>query len=438
MTFAFRQIHWVIALLAVFSVGGCSKTPPRPSDIILVTLDTTRRDHLGAYGYHRPVSPHLDAFAIGADVYTRAYSSASWTVPAHASIFTGLHSSDHGAHMTPGSGMADRLRADVPTLAEQLHGRGYATGAIVGAHTMHEETGFARGFDLYDAPAGTDALSSRRADVLTSRALSWLDQQEARPVFLFVNYFDPHMPYWPSAACHERFARGVAPHGKTPGKWHRRPLDENLQLYDAEICFMDEQFGVLLEGLKERRRLRNALVIVVADHGETFDPVKGITHGTTLNEELIRVPLLVKHPGQTRGARVDEVFETRKLSQTVLAAAKALATEPAGDDDDAQELAISELWHGDPKRPNPVRRALISWPLKLVVPPGGVPGASRLYDLSASAAETTDLATKRAQERETLEALLAAWVARRDIVAGSPVELDPAMVEKLRALGYLE
>jgi len=438
MVLVLREVTWAITLLAVFGASGCPRKPSQPTDLILVTLDTTRRDHLGAYGYSRPVSPHLDRFAEGADLYTRAYASSSWTVPTHASMLTGLHASDHGAHMSPGDGTPLQLRTDVETLGERLRKRGYATAGVVGAHTMHERFGFARGFDLYDAPAGEDVVASRPADLITRNALSWLDEQKGRPVFLFLNYFDPHLPYRPSASCHERFAKGVPAHGRSPLEWHKRPLDENLQLYDAEICFMDEQFGILLEGLRERRRMKTALIVVVADHGESFDPVDGISHGRTLNEELIRVPLFVKRPGQRRGNRVEEVFETRKLFHMLLGASKPKASEHAEDEVHTQELTVSELWRGDPDQPNPVLRALIRWPLKLVVPPGVTSGASRLYDLSKNGADMADIAAKRPAEREALESLLGGWVAQRGAIPGSPVELDPALVDKLRALGYLE
>jgi len=438
-------MHWVIAVVVVLNTSGCSKKESpqpadtsRPTDIILVTLDTTRRDHLGAYGYDRPVSVNLDRFAKEADLYTRAYASSSWTVPTHASILTGLYASDHGAHSELTGDSFVQLRADIPTLAEQLHSRGYATAAILGAHTLAERFGLARGFDHYEAPTAQSLLASRRADRITRRALSWLDEQGDDPVFLFVNYFDPHSPYRPPAGCHERFAPGVAHHAGSSAEWLKRPMNENLQLYDAEICFMDEQFGVLIEGLQERRRLNDALVVVVADHGESFDPAEGIRHGHTLDEELIRVPLFVKQPQQRRGTRIEDVFETRRLFHTMLAVAKAPPPEAARPQDDSQDFAVSELWRGTPEQSNPILRALVRWPLKLVVPPGDGSGASRLYDLAANASEATDLAKKKSQERVALEALLAAWVANRKAVTGPPVELDPEMVEKLRALGYLE
>ena len=445
MTSALRSLLWVLLVLAALTVAACKKKEPpptvepaRPSDIILVTLDTTRRDHLGAYGYERPVSPNLDGFAKGADLYTKAYASSSWTVPTHASILTGLHPSDHGAHSTPSTGIV-QMRTDVTTLAERLRDQGYATAAILGAHTLNERFGLARGFDLYDAPAGNTLLASRRADLITRLALSWLDEQKARPVFLFVNYFDPHIPYRASGACQERFAKGLAPHlGGRSVPWLKRPVSENLQLYDAEICFMDEQFGVFIEGLKKRERFENALIVVVADHGENFDEEKGIHHGDSLDEALIRVPLFVKRAQQQSGTRVDEVFETRSLFYTMLGASKAAEEEPPPIDELAEDFAVSELWRGKPEDANPVLRALVRWPLKLLVPPGDGTDATKLYDLSTPEAESTDVAEKKSDDKKMLEALLQTWVAERDGVSGAPVELDPEMVEKLRALGYIE
>ena len=445
MTRLLRRLLWILVATAALIGAACKKKEPppvvepaRPSDIILVTLDTTRRDHLGAYGYERPVSPNLDEFARGADLYTKAYASSSWTVPTHASILTGLHPSDHGA-LSDSSTSIVQLRSDVPTLAERLSEQGYATAAILGAHMLSERFGMARGFDLYDAPTGTTLLASRRADFIMRRALSWLDEQKERPVFLFVNYFDPHVPYRPSGECRERFAKGLALHegGNSPA-WFQRPVEENLQLYDAEICFMDQHFGLLIEELKKRERFENALIVVVADHGENFGGEKGIHHGDSLDETLIRVPLFVKHPRQTRGSQVDDVFETRSLFYTMLGAAKDAERDPPPKDEHAADFAVSELWSGKPEHANPVLRALVRWPLKLLVPPGDGADASKLYDLSTPEAESTDVAEKKSDDKKMLEALLQTWVAERDGVSGAPVELDPEMVEKLRALGYLE
>jgi hypothetical protein len=225
-------------------------------------------------------------------------------------------------------------------------------------------------------------------------------------------------------------------------QWLKRPLDENLRLYDAEICYMDEQLGLLLDGLKERDRFDDALVVIAADHGESFDAGKGPHHGDTLDEALIHVPLFVKHPKQTQGARVEELFETRRLFFTMRdATADPSAKTPAPQDEShAQAFAVSELWRGKPDDLNPVLRALIRWPLKLLKPPGDGTEPSKLFDLSASgeARETADLSKDKSSEREALEAMLSSWVAERKNAAGAPVQLDPDMVEKLRALGYME
>lgn len=419
-----------VAVLAVL-VPGIGLGGSRPPDVVLITLDTTRRDHLGLYGHDRPVSPRLDALARRADVYTLAYAGSSWTVPTHASILTGRYALDHGAHLAAGSGLPQRLREGVSTLAEELAARGYATAAFVGAHTLNARFGLGRGFALYDAPEGEDVFSSRSAEVLTRKALSWLDDQGEHPVFLFVNYFDPHIPYRPSTACRERLAPGVAPHGPDPAAWHRRPMNENLALYDAEICTMDEQLGRLLEGLKERSRFKRALIIAVADHGERFDPVEGIVHGRTLGEPLIHVPLVVKRPRQRRGRTVEEPFETRRLFHAMLAASGSSAARR--ERDAAEDLLVSELWNGTVE--SPVLRSLVRWPMKLVVPPEG---ASRLHDLSSQSGEEVDRAAALPGERAALEALLEAWLAGRREGASEPAELDPELREKLRTLGYLD
>jgi arylsulfatase A-like enzyme len=303
MTSIQRVARGVATALAL---AGCGAAEP-PS-LLLVTLDTTRADRLGCYGYARETSPNLDRLAADAVLHTRAYSTSSWTLPAHASLFTGLHAPSHGARLDPdgplvladaidGSAALESYRATglspaEPTLAELLRERGYATAAVVAGPWLEGVFGLDRGFDLYD-DEGIDTIRGRVAEDVTDAALRWLGSRSRGPFFLFLNYYDPHEPYEDPAGYSELFL--PPPHPSEPT---RELLDAR---YDGEIRYMDQHFGRLLDALRERGLYDGLWIVVTADHGELLGEHRQIGHGKSLFEEEIRVPLLVKRPAGEGG-----------------------------------------------------------------------------------------------------------------------------------------
>ena len=301
------------AALALAALGpslACAQReagPRTPVDtVLLVTLDTTRADHLGVYGYERrPTSPNLDAFAEDALVYENMIASGVWTLPSHASIFTGKFVTSHGARNdregpllladaieAPEGWRRWRLRTISPeqvTLAELLAQAGFATGAVVGGPYMKRVFGLARGFDHYDDD-GITTVAGRPAEEVTSSALDWLARSSGRR-FLFLNYFDPHSPYRPP----DEFARPFLPEGTEPDA-PEPELRIQRRLYDAEIRYMDHHLGRLFEGLRELGLYESALIIVTGDHGELLGEHGFTAHGGIPLQGVIHVPMIVRDP----------------------------------------------------------------------------------------------------------------------------------------------
>ena len=267
--------------------SGSRRSTLRPGqaagyNVLLVTLDTVRQDRLGCYGDRRASTPNLDRLASQGILFENAVASTPLTLPSHATILTGLYPPNHGARSN-GKGY---LPADRTTLAETLRGRGYDTAAFIGCFVLDARFGLDQGFELYDfvvtdrghRPSMVD-YNERPADQVTDAAIHWLRQRRGgkadKPFFAWVHYFDAHLPY-------------RSPLGNDP-RFAGRP-------YDAEIAFVDQQFGRLLgelqaEGLRDR-----TLLVVAADHGEGLGDHGELTHGMLLYEPTVRVPLLLSCP----------------------------------------------------------------------------------------------------------------------------------------------
>jgi arylsulfatase len=293
----------------LLSLTGCSRglDGPRVPDILLITLDTTRADRLGCYGYPKETTPHLDSLAAESVLYTDAYSTSNWTLPAHASLFTGKFPTSHGALYDPegpliltsaisGPKHWERYRArglhpDEITLAGLLRQRGYATGAVVGGPWMKAVFGLDAGFDHYD-DQGIDTVAGRLATDVTDRAVEWIQHRTDEPRFLFLNYFDPHAPYSPP----EAFLDKLLDFDPDP----LAPSDPRLEKarYDGEITYMDAEIGRLFAVFRDLGLWDDTWIIVTADHGELLGERGRFGHGEYLTEPEVRIPLIVKPPGR--------------------------------------------------------------------------------------------------------------------------------------------
>jgi arylsulfatase A-like enzyme len=312
----------LLLLAVLLSCGGGDK----PLNVIVVGIDTLRPDHLTCYGYERATSPNIDELAASGVLFENTISQAPWTAPAFATVFTSLYPSQHGS-----MGVRSKVRSSVPTLATMLKEYGYATGAIINAPALKPEFGLSRGFDFYDMTP----LDGRIGDGTTRDALEWIDEHSGGPFFIFVHYFDPHIPYAPPPGYDDLFNPGYEGRIKNPfdleGFSLARPrLFEELKvltaddwaevidLYDGEIVYVDSAFGDLVRGVEERGLRDNTVIIMLSDHGEEFFEHGAFEHGHSLYDELIRVPLVVSMPGRvSEGIRVRNQVRLLDVTPTV-------------------------------------------------------------------------------------------------------------------------
>jgi arylsulfatase A-like enzyme len=300
------QIGLCLALI------GCGSREPSwaPPDIVVISVDTLRADHLPTYGYPQPTAPRIDELARQSRVFDRAYTPAPFTLPAHASLLTGLHPDRHSLHQR-----GDTLAPGIVTLAELLAASGYATGGFTNGYFVSPAFGLDRGFGVFDFKHEFD--DPRNAEQTNAAILEWLDGLDAGPFFLFAHYFDVHsdwqrLPYDSPEEQRKQFA-GPEPDGFRVGNGskvasrfmallNRDGLsyrDDELRyvegLYDAGLAYTDAQVGRLLDALRERGRFEKAIVILTSDHGEEFQDHGKLLH-TQIFEELVRIPLLVSLP----------------------------------------------------------------------------------------------------------------------------------------------
>jgi arylsulfatase A-like enzyme len=357
-------LPWMLVLLAATGIGrytwlswqerrarlALPAASPGAPNILLIILDTVRSADLSLYGYHRATTPFLERFASRGVVFDHAFATAPWTLPSHASMFTGRLPHEHGADWRV------PLDGRYPVLAEALGARGYATAGFVG-NTLYcaREKGLARGFAHYEdfllAPGellrsnallesasdqkwlrrliGSYQLPGRKsADRVNAEVLSWLGHRPDRPVFVFVNYFDAHDPLIPPAP----FDRQFGPRGADRAALERRMLDAGhnngvppkdlmaiqLDLYDGAIAYLDGRVESLLDSLDRRGLLENTLVVVTSDHGNLFGEHDESGHGFDLYRQALEVPLVLSLPGRLpEGKRVDTAVSLRDLASTL-------------------------------------------------------------------------------------------------------------------------
>jgi len=454
---------------AVGSVGcgqfGGSRTPAEKSDvptILLITLDTTRADHLGCYGYQRPTSRHLDRLAEDCRVYDRAISTGTWTLPTHASLFTGRFTASHGARFDPegplglgdalndtgeeGVSLPDRwdkyrirpMAQNEQTLASLLKDAGYATGAVIAGPWLMKTFGLSQGFDFYD-DGGLTTLEKRTAPDVTRSALDWLESTGRQPRFLFLNYFDAHAPLVPPPGFERMFQTGPLP---PPAKRSKLKLDQILGLYDSEIFYMDVYLGRLFDGLKERGLYDNALIVVTADHGHLYGEHDQFNHGGIPYQEVVRLPLMIKEPGGAdAGVRVDDWVQLTDLLPMILKRvglpipSSVQGAEPS----DKQHPVVIE----SRALPNLDESNAGDW--LSIVQEGmkyirGSEGQRMLFDLKQDPAEQQNLFATNPERARSLDDAVHAYLASlpEPGAVGELQEVDAATLKALKSVGYVE
>ena len=442
-----RLAGWGVlaAALASIACAGPERTAARPN-VLLLDVDTLRADHLGCYGYRRATSPRIDALAARSHRFEWAFAQAPYTPPSQSSLLTGLYVSHHGVRTRQ-----DRLADEIETVAERFRANGYSTAGFVDGGFLSRDFGLAQGFAEYDDRGGGLAE-------IGPKFLRWLTNSPPEPFLAFLHTYDVHTPYAPHAEHRALFLEGLEP--ASPGfeasseqmedartsMWTDRPRplpERDLRfaeaLYDAEIRFVDDWIGTILDRLDALGLSDRTIVVLVSDHGEEFGE-----HGSVLHEKpyatVTRIPLVIRLPRAEAGATHLAPVQGVDLGPTLIDLA---GLDPLPHRDGR---TLAPALRGE-RLPRPFAFGENPW-----IHPGQYlvegdwqllyhPGTPRLelYRLSSDPLQRQDLSAREPERVAELSKQLAARVAALAASARSAgrAEIDPDTERQLRALGYL-
>ncbi len=437
--------------VVLLGCGSLSRPTTAVQNVILISIDTLRADHLGCYGYERATSPALDLLAAGGVLFEEAAASAPYTVPSHASMLTGLYSRSHGMIT-----WARRLPEEIQPIAARLSAQGFATAAMVNVSLLNQRFGFGRGFDEYFSIAPEPAGAA--AATIVSFAKDWMQRHRGERFFLFLHFYDVHSDYDAPEEYRRKFVRPYAgrANGTTEqlsrylkgriGGWGEPDARHLADLYDASIRQLDDQLGPFFEELRVGGLWDRTLVIVTSDHGEELLEHGTVLHSHVLYQESLHVPLILAGADLPQGTRIPEPVSLVDITPTILA----LTGTP--DVDGLDGVDLSRSW----KSPAawPPRRGIFSeteqWP---GMEPGNLRSSVRLgrfkllydrlsdarslFDLESDSEERVDIASSRAELLEPLWLELESYMQRETADAES-LELSEEQMQRLRELGYAE
>ena len=415
---------WIgaICLLGVAVACFVFWLPQRRPNLLIITLDTTRADRLGCYGYAKAQTAALDALAARGVLFENAYATAPLTLPSHATIMTGLYPPEHGMHIN-GKG---QLGVQIPTLAEVLAKSGYETGAFVASFVLHSKFGLNRGFQTYDDEMaggerhGSETHLMRNGNLVVDAALAWLTPRRAKPFVCWVHLYDPHAPYDSHAESFgDRFR-------ETP--------------YDGDIAFADQQIGRLTEFLKTHGLDEQTVVVVVGDHGESFGEHQEYEHGLMIYKQTIQVPLIVVAPNCRPGHRVSAPVSLVDVFPTVLDSMRMTSAKKVSGRSlhSALQGARSEphLCYAEADSPF----IAYGWsPLQSVTNDAWKyikTTQEELYDLRADPQELQNLSASQPAQLAEMQRLLAELTGRMSHAPDSETQLSESDWRKLQSLGY--
>src|SRR6266852_2027847 len=418
----FRALLIISFLVWMPATFAASNSAP---NVVVVTIDTLRADHLGCYGYKQISTPNIDALAADGARFERAYTVVPVTLPSHTVMFTGTYPMLSGMHDFGGN----KLSPQQPTLASVLKQSGYVTGAVIGAAVLDSRFGLNQGFDFYYdhfdfsrlEEANLDEME-RPGNVVADLALDWLGKNSQKKFFLWMHLYDPHFPYRPP----EPYSREYA-----------------SQPYDGEIAFADEQVGRLLRFLKDKGLYQNTVIVLTGDHGESLGEHGEKTHGFFIYNVTMHVPLIIHLPGKPATQTVADPVSLVDLMPTVLAATgldipsqvqgRSLLSALRGEKIDRDRTLYGETF---------LPRLHFNW--------SELRGAENakyhfidaprpeLYDLTKDPGELRNLFPEKKAVAEEMRAKLAGLI--REYSAGKELAektgLDPALMERLKSLGY--
>jgi len=409
------------------SAAGAAPSARKLSpNVILITIDTVRADHIGCYGAKQVQTPTIDSLARDGILFERAISQVPLTWPSHAVILTGTYPFQNGVQDFTGQPLASQFRS----VAQAFKQHGYATGAVVSAFVLDRSWGLARGFDFYDDAFSPEefqkrdlGLVDRKAAESVTHAINWLKQPTHRPFFFWLHLYDPHSPYDPPEPYHTQY-RG--------------------HLYDGEIAYDDHELGRLITWLKSNHLYERTMIVLLSDHGESLGDHGEKEHGFFVYDSTVHVPLIVKPPAGScfRPGRIVRPVETVAVAPTLLASARIKdAVEKQfnsrgllGAAEEKEDAAYSETFYPLNSFGWSPLHALETSRYHYVDAP-----QPELYDLPADPEEKNNLITSQGATASVLKEKLRSLLQRNPY---KPPErgnanLSPDALEKLRALGYV-
>ena len=435
MKLTFRRLALILTALAVLPAGAQvgSSQGSRPSgtgawNVVLITIDTLRADHVGCYGYKQIKTPNIDGLAADGTRFDRAFAVVPVTLPSHSAMLTGTYPMLSGMH----DFSANKLSPAQPTMASVLKQSGYATGAVVAAAVLDSRFGLNQGFDFYYDHFDFNRLDEANLDEMerpgnevADVALDWLGKNSHKKFFLWMHLYDPHYPYNPPEPYRTQYAG---------------------RLYDGEIAFADEQVGRLVRYLKEKGVYQNTVIVLAGDHGEGLGEHGEKTHGFFIYNSTMHVPLIIRVPEAAGGHAVPDPVSLVDLMPTVLGAVgadvpaqvqgKSLLARVRGGGPDAGERERSV--YGETFLPRihfnwSELRAAENAKYHFIDAP-----RPELYDVGNDPGEMRNLLGEKKAVAEEMRAKLVAMI--RDYSAGKELAektgLDPALMERLKSLGY--
>ncbi|TET66868.1 MAG: hypothetical protein E3J45_05875 [Candidatus Zixiibacteriota bacterium] len=474
-------VVWVVGLVVLLyiissAISGPSYTfGPLPSpeaqealkdrpNIILIMIDTQRVDRLSCYGYEKNRTPHIDSLALEGVLFKRAFAQSSWTRPSIATLITSLYATSHRAIRKP-----DRLPGVVTTIAEVLNSHGYYTGGFANNANVTPSFNFDQGYSEYHylAPnffffaseSGSFLtlynqlrlvrerfLSQRKyvkyyyqdAEVVTEEAKKFIDRHASKKFFLFLHYMEPHDPYFVHPYSGEGYARVSRPN--PPAELAPRYSD----VYDGEVSYLDEWIGNLVSYLKKRGLYQNCLIVFTSDHGEEFYEHSGWWHGTTLYEEQLHVPLIVKLPESRFAGEVrDEFARLLDVAPTILTLTGFPRPEEMQGRNLFSDRETPQFVFAEEDHEGNILQSVRTEEWKLILANQGNPRGVEpveLYNLSEDPEETRNLADANPEVVNLLRGFIEQTIlfAEGKAVEAEQIEIDEATRERLKALGYVE
>lgn len=412
---------WIAWLLLVPGLLAAEKPQP---NVVVITIDTLRADHLGCYGYKQIRTPNIDTLAAVSARFEQAYTPVPVTLPAHTAIFTGTYPTLSGMHDFSGN----KLSPKQITLATVLKQHGYVTGAVIGSAVLDSRFGLNQGFDFYYDHFDFNRLQESNLDemerpgnVVADVALDWLEKNHQGKFFLWMHLYDPHYPYRP------------------PEPYSLQYKD---RLYDGEIAFADAQVGRLIAYLKANGLYSNTMIVLTGDHGESLGEHGEKTHGFFIYNATLHVPVIIHLPGAATTKAVPQLVSLTDLMPTVLQHLNIAV--PA----EVQGRSLLPLMGASKEDPRSLYaetflpRLHFNWSelrsveterYQFIEAP-----RPELYDLAADPGETRNLFTEKKAVAEELSARLSALVRNysADQEMAEKTGLDPALMERLKSLGY--